>query len=122
MKLEEVIQAYREGKTIIYGNVKFNINANNNSGHETLACAYDFQITGNNWKIEKVKVKKYPVLLQRSAEGGWLPEFDGGYLIPNYHRYKDFEEAQIYYRNHEKLWSPIRLITEIPELIREEEV
>ncbi len=115
MKLEEVLQAYRDGKTIVYGIYAFNIISN----QARLQNAEDFQIIGDMWTIKKEKVKKYPVLLQRIGDS-WNDFYLERYTVTE-DLFCDFEDAKMYFYDRRDILKVIRLITEIPELIEEVE-
>lgn len=66
MKLEEVLPAYREGKTIISHSDKLYQKERRNGKTCKLAYADEDEFMGE-WEIEKEKVKKYPVLVKSSG-------------------------------------------------------
>jgi|SRR6185503_5332770 len=107
MKLEEVLQAYRKGNTIVSERGRrFNQTLWNKMS--IVSSATENEILGE-WEIIKVKIKKYPSIIRVNAEF---------YVNSNYFRSE--EEARDYYQKFDGV-EFVRLMTEVPELIIEEE-
>lgn len=115
MRFEEIMGALREGKKVRRKQWSKSLYLYRISEH-TYSCEYDFElkqkirfvdILNDDWEIfeePKKKVKYYPVLVKGE---------NGDFYIST--SFSSIDEAKLAFNSH----TPIRLITEIPELIEE---
>lgn len=136
MRFEEVLPALREGKKVKSSNWKdsyFIFKELNDNGPDYLLGSGSIgfrielmsteDILNSDWEIyeePKKKVKYYPALLKLQTYLGGKGFVNIYFVSSTPIFFKDFEDAKKHFKDKTDL-IPIRLITEIPELIEERE-